>query len=78
MKRELTGTYEVPGLGELRILQHEGTLVLDGLIFSKERLYVSDNDLLFSLSGQDIGLERAQDGSVTALVSELIVAKKTK
>jgi CubicO group peptidase (beta-lactamase class C family) len=76
MKKDLAGTYEVPGLGELQILQEDGKLLLDGLIFSKERLYASDTDSLFSLNGQDIEVERADDGTVTALTSGSIVAKR--
>ena len=76
VRKELAGTYEVPGLGELRILREGGNFVLDGSIFDKERIYASDIDSLFTLSGQDFDVERADDGSITALTSGSIVAKK--
>lgn len=63
-------------MGEVQIRMEGGELVLDGLIFTKEKLYASDTDRLFSRCGRDIGVERADDGTITALTSGSIVAKR--
>jgi CubicO group peptidase (beta-lactamase class C family) len=76
LKRELAGTYEIQGRGELQILQKEGKLYLDGMILQEELLYASERDQLFLLNGFQLEVARTDDGSVAALTSGSIVANK--
>jgi CubicO group peptidase (beta-lactamase class C family) len=68
-KKEIAGVYEAPGMGEIDLFIDDGELLMNGIIFYRERVYASGPDELFVLSGYDISVERAKDGTVESIRS---------